>query len=47
MFLTGDGEDGDYDGDEERPEEAGYGVEVVAEQLERESRGVIAVMNVD
>jgi hypothetical protein len=41
MFTAGDGENGDYEGVDEGPDEAGDGVEVVAEELERETRGVV------
>ena len=40
-LLAGDGEHGDDDGDEERPDEARDGVEVVAQQLERQPAGVV------
>ena len=39
--LAGNREDGDDDGDEQRPDEAGDSVEIVSEQLEGKTAGVV------
>ena len=41
MVLPDNSEDGDDDCDEERPDESRDGVEVVAEQLQAKTRGVV------
>ena len=41
VLAAGDGEHGDDERDQEGPDEARHGVEVVAEQLQAEARGVV------